>query len=250
MTIFDALAPRYDTDFTQHPIGRMLRARVQARLLKHFSVGDHLLELGCGTGEDACFLAKHGMTITATDASTAMCALAEEKNNRHEQVQVCMLDLAQLPDWNGHQFDGVFSNFGALNCLADWQPLAQWLSDKVPSGATVCLGIMAPFCAWEFMWHMIHGKFDIALRRVRGDDFGDLRITYPTIRRITDDFSPDFRRVHVSPLGLFLPTSGLFDVVQKRPRLMTTLSTLEKRFQDVSQLALFADHYWIEFEKL
>lgn len=254
MSAFDTLAPDYDSDFTQQPIGKILRARVHERLLSHFTAGQHLLEIGCGTGEDALFLAEQGIRVTATDASEEMLRIAREKTRSQENVTVQLLDIANLtssPDTVHHvpTIDGVFSNFGALNCIDDWRPLAEYLSRTVKPGGKICFGIMSPYCAWEFTWHALHWKWDIALRRLRGDDFGDLRITYPTIKHLTEDFSPYFKRINVMPLGLFLPTSALFDVVQKRPKLMNLLVNLEKRSENISQLALFADHYWIEFER-
>ncbi|MEM9951137.1 MAG: methyltransferase domain-containing protein [Chloroflexota bacterium] len=255
MSAFDTLAPTYDADFTQQPLGQILRSRVHDRLLSHFSAGDIVLEIGCGTGEDALFLAERGIHVTATDASEQMLSVAREKTKHQPNVTVAPLDLSNLSqadtiDGVPTKLHGVFSNFGALNCIDDWRPLAEHLSVMVKSGGTACFGIMSPYCAWEFWWHVGHFKWDIALRRLRGDDFEELRITYPTVKRITDDFAPYFKRINVFPLGLFLPTSALFDVVQKRPRLMQTLVLLEERFQNTSQLAMFADHYWIEFERI
>lgn len=250
LSAFDTLAPSYDDDFTHQPIGKILRTRVHQRLLTHFLAGDSILEIGCGTGEDALFLAEQGIHVTATDASNEMLAVAHEKTQAYDNISTRKLDLTDLPQWENQQFDGVLSNFGALNCIDDWQPLAQWLSQQIKSGGKLGFGIMAKYCAWEFIWHAGHWKWDIALRRLRGDDFGDLHITYPTVKRITADFSPYFTRISLKPLGLFLPTSALFDVVQKRPNLMKTLVNLEKQFEDVSQLAQFADHYWIEFERI
>lgn len=251
MAAFDALAPTYDGDFTQQPLGRLLRARVHERLLTHFQAGDHVLELGCGTGEDALFLSQQDIQVTATDASDAMLTVARQKTQDAANVHVAHFDLQTLSanfDVT-QQWAGAFSNFGALNCLTEWDSLAQWLHQRVVVGGMVGFAVMAPYCVWEFGWHMLHGKWDIALRRVRGDDFGDLRITYPTVKRLSDDFAPYFECVRVMPLGLFLPTSALFDVVQKRPWLMRRLVSLENRFQDANALAMFADHYWIEFQR-
>ncbi|MEL6403192.1 MAG: methyltransferase domain-containing protein [Chloroflexota bacterium] len=250
MSEFDALAPTYDSDFTAQPIGEILRARVHDRLLRHFSANDHLLEMGCGTGEDALFLSQQGIHVTATDASDEMLAVARKKTAQSDTVHVQHLNLANLPLRHISSFDGAFSNFGALNCLTDWRPLAEWLSVRIETGGIVGLGIMSPYCVWEFGWHALHWKWDIALRRLRGDTFGDLQITYPTVKRISDDFAPYFERVHLMPLGLFLPTSTLFDVVQKRGWLMRPLISLENRFQDASALAMLADHYWIEFRRI
>jgi hypothetical protein len=56
-------------------------------------------------------------------------------------------------------------------------------------------------------------------------------------------------RVHVEPLGLFLPPSDVYAVIERRPRLLRALTVLDQSFSRISQLALFADHYWIEFER-
>ena len=41
-------------------------------LLAHLPPAGRLLEIGCGTGREAAFLAEHGFTVIATDASAAM----------------------------------------------------------------------------------------------------------------------------------------------------------------------------------
>lgn len=254
MATFETLAPTYDTDFTHTRIGQSLRNRVHDRLLAHFSAGDHVLELGCGTGEDALFLARQGVRITATDASDAMLSMAREKTAHTHLVDVQKLDLQSCGDAinrvpDAMKYTGVFSNFGALNCLDDWRPLARFLAEVVPSGGVVAFGVMSPYCLWELLWHGAHLDFGVATRRLRGSTFGTMHITYPTVRRLTRDFAPDFERTSVMPLGLFLPPSDVFGVIEKRPRLLATLTHLEDRFGSASPLAPFADHYWIEFVK-
>lgn len=247
---FDALAPTYDQDFTASPIARALRARVHTRLSQHFAPVAHVLELGCGTGEDALYLAQRGVRVTATDASPAMRDAARAKTASTPLVSVEPLDLAQLPS-DYTKFDGVFANFGVLNCLADWQPLAAWLANRLPARGIAAFAVMSPLCLWEVGWHGAHGDFRTAFRRQRrGTIFGALPIHYPSIRRLTAEFAPHFRQVHVEPLGLFLPPSDVYAVIERRPRLLRALTALDQRFSHVSPLALFADHYWIEFERL
>lgn len=250
MSAFDALAPTYDADFTKTPVARYLRQRVHEHLLQHFLPGMHVLELGCGTGEDALFLAKQGIRVTATDYSDQMLTVAQEKTASCENVNLFPLDLSAPQSVEpGVQYEGVFSNFGALNCLSDWRALAQWLTTVIKPGGVAALGVMAPYCAWEFVWHALHWKWEIALRRVRGSEFDSIPIAYPGVKRLTSDFTPYFELLTVKPLGVFLPPTALFGVVEKRPRLMQTLMKLEDRVQDVSALAQFADHYWIELRR-
>ncbi len=304
---FDPLASTYDSDFTNTAIGRYLRGRVQARLEQHFRAGDHVLELGCGTGEDARWLAGRGVAVLATDASAAMLDITRAKAAGNSLVQVARLDISALtprpplPQVEGEQsvlevplhegegfraraaFDGVFASFGPLNCLPDWKPLAAWLAERVKPGGVAAFGVMSPLCLWEVLWHSAHGDFRTAFRRwrragaifeplplspytergksphprsfslrARGEEqpyLTAIPIQYPTIRRLTRDFAPCFRRMHVEPLGVFLPPSDVYGVIEKRPHLLKRLVSLEERFGKYGQLALLADHYWIEFER-
>ena len=91
----------------------------------------NILEIGCGTGEDAIHFAKLGHTVMATDVSDAMLQrtqlkLADVSPEVRERIQTSTLDAAD-PESAGlsdaRNFDLVFSNFGALNCVADLQPL-------------------------------------------------------------------------------------------------------------------------------
>jgi ubiquinone/menaquinone biosynthesis C-methylase UbiE len=253
---FDTLAATYDDRFTNTTIGRHLRARVHARLALHFRAGDHVLELGCGTGEDALHLAQRGVRVSATDISERMLAVAQAKTAGNPLVTVTPLDLRALPH-DVLYYDGAFSNFGALNVLDDWRPLALWLAQRVRPGGIVGFGVMSPFCLWELLWHGLHLDFATATRRLgQGALFQPdasseaIAVHYPTIGRLTRDFAPWFRRVHISGLGLFLPPSDAFGVVEKRPRLLRVLMALEAFFAHHALFAPFADHYWIEFERV
>lgn len=260
---FDPLAATYDNTFTHTEIGRYLRDQVHARLDRHFRAGDHVLELGCGTGEDALRLAERSIQVTATDVSEGMLESARAKTASNTLVQVKRLDLREIAvsgqqsAFSEKQFDGVFSNFGPLNCLEEWRTLANWLSVRVKTGGIVGLGVMSPLCVWEPLWHGLHGNFKTATRRwgkntvFQPDAVSEpITVTYPSISRISRDFAPHFRRVYVQPLGLFLPPSDVFGVIEKRPRLLKTLMGLEKRFGHSAWLSPFADHYWIEFQKI
>lgn len=253
-TPFDALAPSYDADFTASPIARHLRARVHARLDQHFRPGAHVLELGCGTGEDALHLANRGVRVTATDSSPSMLEIARAKaiaNGSQPLVAVRFLDL-NAPPADFPMFAGAFASFGVLNCLAsaNWRPFASWLHDHLQPGGIAAFGVMSPFCVWEIGWHGLHADFSTAFRRLHSQTtFQSIPIHYPTIRRLTRDFSPYFRRLRVEPLALLLPPSDAYGVVERRPRLLQALTALDTRLSRMSQFALYADHYWIEFER-
>lgn len=255
MTAFDQLAPRYDHDFTQSAIGQYLRGRVQTRLKNLFPVGTRVLELGCGTGEDALFLAENGVQLVATDASEGMLATAQAKLKNQATVRLEKLDLGNLPPSFESQFDGVYANFGVLNCLPEWKNLAAWLAERVKLGGRLGFAVMPPYCLWEMLWHGLHGDFKVATRRFKSADFSinasaRMPIYYPTVKRLKADFAPYFKVSRVMPLGLFLPPSDVYGVIEKRPSVLRSLIGLEGRFGEIGSLANFADHYWVELERI
>lgn len=254
---FDPLAHTYDHDFTAHPIAMGLRGRVHHRLDHLFAPGQQVLELGCGTGEDAAYLAAQGINVTATDASPAMLAITQRKTAPYPHVTCRWLDINAPPDDLTAQFDGVYANFGVLNCVAsgDWRPLAGWLAERVRVGGVAAFAMMSPACAWEVAWYALHGDLRTATRRLRGGatfTHGDQPITihYPTIRRLTRDFAPYFAIAHIEGLGIALPPSEVYGVIERRPHLLHALTRLDVRLSRWEWLARFADHYWIELRRL
>jgi len=77
--IFDQLAPDYDQIFTDSLIGRAQRSAVWKVLDRTFLPNDNILELNCGTGEDAIHLANRGVSVFACDTSQEMIARAESR---------------------------------------------------------------------------------------------------------------------------------------------------------------------------
>src|SRR5262245_32112344 len=115
---FDVLAPVYDDLFTNSKIGRAQRQEVWSKLERVFQPGNKILEINCGTGVDAVYLARMGVRVLALDSSAGMIAATErrlDKESMHEFVTCRQLAIEDLGQLNGvGLFDGVLSNFGGL----------------------------------------------------------------------------------------------------------------------------------------
>ena len=123
---FDSLAAKYDDLFTRSMIGRAQRGAVWEALVDTFEPGAHILELNCGTGEDALFLAQHDVSVVACDASEQMIQTARQRMQNEDPdapIQFKLLPTEHLSKLRpGELFDGALSNFSGLNCVADLHP--------------------------------------------------------------------------------------------------------------------------------
>src|SRR5690349_14062620 len=69
----------FDQEFGSDTIIRYKRKRVREHVLKFSHPGEKILELNCGTGEDAMFFSQQGFNVHATDISTGMLSKMKEK---------------------------------------------------------------------------------------------------------------------------------------------------------------------------
>jgi ubiquinone/menaquinone biosynthesis C-methylase UbiE len=251
---FDALATDYDAEFSHTPLGQMLRQRVWDIYSRYFQPGQHLLELACGTGEDALWLAQQGLTITATDGAPEMLAITQRKAQQSglaHQITIQPLALQSIashlpPAIADLRFDGLYSNFGGLNTMSDWQTLAEGVAKLVRPDGIVILVLMGPICLWEMIWYLGHGDRRLAMRRfnqpvtaVIGQSV--IPIWYPSARRLRHDFAPWFQHITTESLGLWLPPTYLGHLVAKRPSLFHRLNQLEKATAHLT--CGWGDHY-------
>jgi len=241
---FDSFAASYDSDFARTGCGRFLREAVWRRL----PAARRALDIGCGSGEDALFLAGRGAEVTAADASPAMLDVTWRKAmaaGLGSKIETRLFDLNAPAALEG-SYDLVLSNFGAINCAMELAPLARRLREAVAPGGAVALVAMGRFCAWETLWYGLRGKA-AAVRRWSGASSADIGgekipIRYWSPRDIAAAFA-GFAVEAVHPVGVFLPPSDLFSRVERHPALFRRLAAWEARAFPHAALAHVADHH-------
>ena len=149
-------------------------------------------------------------------------------------------------------FDGVFSNFGAMNCVSDLPSLAAGLAGILTPGAPLIWVIMGRRAPWEWMWYLLRGEVRRALRRFQrnGVEWRGLTISYPTPAEVIAALKPYFAVRRVSPLGCVLPPSYAAAWLNRSPRALTALTRLELLAQRSTALAAWSDHYILEANRL
>jgi SAM-dependent methyltransferase len=260
--VFDELAGTYDDSFTDRLPGQWLRSMVQARIADLLPREAEILEVGCGTGEDAIHFARLGHNVTATDVSNEMLAqtrrkLAGASPDVRDRVRVDGLDAAD-PDSAGLpcdcNLDLVFSNFGALNCVADPQPLFEYANHRLLPGGHLAITMMGRFCAWETLGFAARGDFRRATRRWRGNSQFkaggvEQRVSYPTIAAIRRIVPANFRLTAVYAVGALLPNSEFFNLCERWPKSFRKLAVAENAIAGWWPVNRLGDHFMMVLRK-
>jgi ubiquinone/menaquinone biosynthesis C-methylase UbiE len=257
---FDAVAEEYDRKFTESQIGRAQRASVWKELAKTFRSGDRILEIGCGTGVDASFLANRGVRVLACDNSRAMIEVASQRIAQANQSSFVSLRTLAAEDLAGLKgepcFDGVFSNFGALNCVEDLRGVAINLARLLRPGATAMLCLMSRHCAWELAWYLAHGDPQKAFRRIgRGKIIARLapgaavRVHYPSVKSVIRLLSPEFHLKAWKGIGITIPPSYLESIVNRYPWCVRWMMRADSLLENAPIARGLADHVLLIFER-
>ena len=257
-TAFDRLAFQYDSLFTFSRIGRAQRNVVWQRAAAAFLPGSRVLELNCGTGEDALFLASRGVVVTACDASSQMIRRAkirksQEAPNSSASFRVLPIeDLHELG--NRPVFDGVFSNFSGLNCVEDLSAVFNRLAVLLRPGAKLLLCLSTRFCVWEILHYAVKGDLQKAIRRCHGRSvasFDELsfRTYYPTIQSLRSLLGSAFRLRSITGVGVTVPPSYLESWMRKHPQMLHVLKRIDATVCEWPIFRVLGDHMLLQLER-
>lgn len=261
--IFDGVAGRYDADFSDTQTGKLQRERGHLFLKNWLPENPlHILELNCGTGVDAVWLAKLGHSVLATDLSGGMVAETLARAGREgvgDRVKAEKLGFGEISFAEKHApFDLIFSNFGGLNCLdaAGLQGLSKDLKGLLRPGGLFVAVIMPRGCVWERLYFLAKFQWGKAFRRrTKGPIMAPLQdgsfqpTWYYRPKEFGALFSLNFEWVAQFPIGIALPPSYLDPLVVKRPRFLQRLARWEKKWAK-PWLANGGDHCFLVMRRV
>ncbi len=259
---FDTSAEGYDASFTHSIIGKEQRQIVwgylEKTLLNHKNL--NILELNCGTGEDALWFAKKAHNVLATDISEKMLEIAEQKINNAglaSSVQTLQVDINNIADFQfKEKFDLIFSNFGGMNCISivEMEKLPSEIKKLLKSDGQFIMVVMPAFCLWETIYFLLKFNFRKAFRRLsKKGTISKLNGTesktfYFSPARIKKLFKEDFEVITIKPIGFFIPPSYLEKFFSSRQKVINNLTKLEKTVGRFSFFAGSSDHFLINLQ--
>jgi 2-polyprenyl-3-methyl-5-hydroxy-6-metoxy-1,4-benzoquinol methylase len=179
VTPFQQIAPQYAALWSDTSRGRAQREQVWREFDGLFFPGDRILDLGCGTGDDAIHLASRGVNVLGIDSAPRMIEIARTRG-----VDAMRMAIEEVGSLQG-KFDGAISNFGALNCVADLGTVSGALARLVRSRGTLALCVMSRFC-WRTDWPH-------SLQRWSGHTvWRGIDVYYRSARSIAQTLAPHF----------------------------------------------------------
>lgn len=254
---FDTYAQSYDNHFTNSLIGKEQRLQVHQKLLKQVSFNSKsVLEINCGTGEDALWLLTQGAKVLATDISQGMIDVARNKNYNRE-IDFKLLPAQDISVLVPNIYNVIFSNFGGLNCLnnEELQKFKNGCKQVQKSSDQLAFVIMGTNCKWENVFFKYKNESVKANRRgnregveaiINGNHFKTYYYSPDDMKQL---FKENYNYISAKPIGLFVPPSYLESYFVKRRVLFGFLKLLDKLFGNFSFLSNYADHYLIVFKK-
>lgn len=256
---FDVLARNYDQVFTHTVVGRAQREAVWRELDRCFLAGQRVLEINCGTGVDAIHLAQRGVEVVACDASPEMTVVARrhaEAAGVEKRIEFVVLKTENifLLGKNFH-FDGLISNFGGLNCSKDISNIAYDLATLLRPGAKTFVCVFSPFCAWEMIWYLLHGKPGKAFRRFRAvaqASLGDgkmITVYRHSVHSLKRAFTPYFHFRRRKGVGISVPPSYMESLARGFPSGMAAARAMDRQISAWPIFRSIADHTLIMFER-
>ena len=257
--VFDQAAIHYDSEFSQTPVGLLQREQVRRYLNSWLGESMRILEINCGTGEDAMYLAAQGHSVLATDSSKKMIELCQDKMEKTDKnrLEFQQLGFAHLDNLTSRgPFDLVFSNFSGLNCVnpAETERIFRSVSSLLTANGLFFAVYFGTRCLWERWYFGIKGDAKKYRRSenkpaktlISGNEAEIWYYRPETIKRLG---AGKLEVLGQRPVGLFTPPSYLNFLLVKYQWTKRLFRFLDQ-YLAFPRWANYADHYAIVLRKI
>jgi SAM-dependent methyltransferase len=253
---FHHAAESYDATFSSLPRVIALRDQIHREFGRFARPPSRVLELGCGTGEDALRLAGRGFRVLATDPSPSMLAVAQKKSaGLGTALEFSALRSEETSSLGPGTFDAVFSNFGALNCVESLEPTFHAVAFVLRPGGMFLSVFLNRTHLWETAAHVARGNYRSAFRRWTSSPVdvplsGTVcRTWYHSVSSISSAARRQFHIVEICGLNVFSPppSSEKFDM--RHRNLVRALDRLDAATASLWPFNRWGDHIMIVFRK-
>jgi SAM-dependent methyltransferase len=250
---FDSVAVDYDGPRGNNALIRRMRTTLWDTVAAKLPTGSRLIDLGCGTGLDAHEFAQRGYHVLATDWSPNMVERTRQRAQAAQlesRLMAAHVGIQQLDQIEG-EFDGIYSNFGPLNCAPDLSAVAEQCARLVRRDGHLVFSVIGRICPWELGYYFARGRLRrAAVRAARGMTAVGMNghtiwTRYYLPREFHRAFSEHFVLESHRALSLFLPPPYLVDLYERHRAWGERLGRLDDRLGALPLLRAMGDHFLI-----
>jgi SAM-dependent methyltransferase len=245
---FDRHSGAYDEVFSNQKPAQEIRSAVWAVADTVLPAGSRIIDAGCGTGEDAIHFAQNGCHVTAIDISTGMISKVKMKVSESSLAGRIDCHVGDIENFipGAPSYDGIFSNFGALNCVSDLAWLRTASKRSLKPGGHLVLVTMGRFYPLEFAVSMLKGQPARAFRRFRRRaeavvEGVRIPVFYHSARAIGRALGSAFELEKIEGLRSLLPVPGLQHL--ERFGFVKWMRPIDRRICRFRLTASWADHF-------
>lgn len=255
-TAFDAAAKLYDVKFGPpsgsrpgNPLVTWLRDEHLALLKRLLPEAASLLDIGCGTGEEAIRLAQDGYSVLGIDVSPAMVRQAQTKAAAfgiRRGLLFKAMPAGQVANMDERgPFHGAFASLGTLNTEPDLPNFAAGLHAMLEPGAPLVATVMSTRCLFERLHPgPLRTQRFTQWREGRAgasDAIAPVRFYSPSA--FAAALAPHFTVERVIAFPLWLPSVPLADLYRQHEARFKRLEARERRTRGWPVLRTWGDHF-------
>ena len=250
---YDGYAPIYDNLLRENRINAYMRKEMVRALLASFPPNSRLLELGCGTGDEALVLASHGCEVVAIDPSSEMLRVAQSKAAQHPFGDRVRLHRGRardvgslLADEPTGSFDGAYSSF-ALSYESDLDAVRAPLARLVRPNGLLVVAAMNRTCLPEWALSVLLLRPSLSGRRLQPSTLHKVGPVHTVVysrtpNALVNGFAPDFSLRGLRALPAILPPHYANRPLRRWPSLMDALERIDKRVAGFPLIRGLGDH--------
>lgn len=258
---FDNIAEEYDRHIFGNRVNSLLRERSVELMKRTFRGRKRLLEIGCGTGTETVELLRDGYEITATDISSRMIEQLERKakdEGLSEQLSLHTIRAGRISEvLSGTEtgaFDGIYSNYGALNCEENLEDISPQIWSLLADKGLFVSGVYNRYCASEILSYLLTLQPRKAHDRMRKHSMeGHSRFCIDIFSYGPFEFYSYFRKhfslKSVEGVPIIIPPSNLVDYVEKFSSHFTALKNLDRILGTLWPFKYLGDHFLMVMQK-
>lgn len=258
---FDRVARVYDATYGPadecghgSPLLDWLRAEHLSILREVLPPGAWVLDIGCGTGEEALALVRDGYSVLGIDISPAMVRQAQTKAavygvRRGFGCRALAAGQLAALDERG-PFQGAYASLGTLNTEPDLPAVARALDALLEPGAPFVATVMNRRCLFE----IAHGLRRLRPRDAldRSQDWAESRggvggviapVRFYTPKAFAAPFRPYFTVESVRAFPLWLPPVHLHELYRDAPDRYARARRWEARTRAWPGFRAWGDHF-------